>query len=255
MPDGAIVIPDTAAAPKDYTLSGAQEIALKSVRALIDGTGAGSAFLPTLQLLDPNGHVMWEGAAQSTVAAGGSADVSWFPGLGATGGATPPPVTTATSWGYAAVDPLHPFTVPAGAHTTYANMTSFATNDPATFASGIDSFGAGVHTVLINSEGTYQISVTALLSGPPAGSQIRAYYDPPLVPASYELGNPDFVPSGTITDRLGVLDLGYGDTAHDGIVFPVGGGAWIETFGTPAPFTATMQMYVTQISATREVLD
>jgi hypothetical protein len=88
MPDGAIVIPDTAAAPKDYTLSGAQEIALKSVRALIDGTGAGSAFLPTLQLLDPNGHVMWEGAAQSTVAAGGSADVSWFPVGAQLGGGT-----------------------------------------------------------------------------------------------------------------------------------------------------------------------
>lgn len=89
MPDGAIVIPDTAAAPKDYTLSGAQEIALKSVRAVIDGSGAASAFLPTLQLLDPNGHVMWEGASSTEVAAGGSADVSWFPGLGGFGqGAT-----------------------------------------------------------------------------------------------------------------------------------------------------------------------
>jgi len=82
MPDGAIVIPDTATAPKDYTLSGAQEIQLKSVRAVIDGTGAAGAFLPTLQLLDPNGHVMWEGATPTTVAAGASADVSWFPGLG-----------------------------------------------------------------------------------------------------------------------------------------------------------------------------
>ena len=82
MPDLPIVIPDTAAAPKDYTLSGTQELALKTVRALIDGSGAASAFLPTLQLLDPNGHVMWEGATSDTVAAGGSADVSWFPGLG-----------------------------------------------------------------------------------------------------------------------------------------------------------------------------
>lgn len=88
MPDGAIVIPDTAAAPKDYTLSGTQEIQLKSVRAVIDGSGAATAFLPTLQLLDPNGHVMWEGATSSTVAAGGSADVSWFPGLGGAGGGT-----------------------------------------------------------------------------------------------------------------------------------------------------------------------
>jgi hypothetical protein len=94
MPDLPIVIPDTAAAPKDYTLSGTQELQLKTVRALIDGTGAASSFLPTLQLLDPNGHVMWEGATSSSVAAGGSADVSWFPGLGGGSGAS----TTNAEW-------------------------------------------------------------------------------------------------------------------------------------------------------------
>lgn len=88
MPDLPIVLPDTAVAPKDYTLSGTQELALKTVRALIDGSGAASAFLPTLQLLDPNGHVMWEGATSDTVAAGASADVSWFPGLGGSGAST-----------------------------------------------------------------------------------------------------------------------------------------------------------------------
>jgi hypothetical protein len=88
VPDLPIVIPDTATAPKDYTLSGTQELALKTVRALIDGSGAATAFLPTLQLLDPNGHVMWEGATSDTVAAGASADVSWFPGLGAGGAST-----------------------------------------------------------------------------------------------------------------------------------------------------------------------
>jgi hypothetical protein len=130
MPDGAIVIPDTAAAPKDYTLSGAQEIALKSVRALIDGTGAGSAFLPTLQLLDPNGHVMWEGAAQSTVAAGGSADVSWFPVGAQLGGATG---TGAVISAYAFKSAGFP-TFGVGVH----NLTfgSLIKNDPTFSASG-----------------------------------------------------------------------------------------------------------------------
>jgi hypothetical protein len=81
VPDGSIVIPDIHTAPKDYKLVGAQEIALKSVRAVIDGTGAGADFLPTLQLLDPNLNVMWEGPAPNVVVAGASADVSWFPGL------------------------------------------------------------------------------------------------------------------------------------------------------------------------------
>jgi hypothetical protein len=79
MPDQSYVLPNIEAVPKDYTLSGAQGIVLKCVRAVVDGTGAGSAFLPTLQLLDPNGNVMWEGVPFTTVAAGGSADVTWFP--------------------------------------------------------------------------------------------------------------------------------------------------------------------------------
>lgn len=79
MPDESFVVPNVSAVPKDYMLSGAQEIVLKSVRAVVDGSAAASAFYPTLQLLDPNGNVMWEGVPITTVAAGGSADVSWFP--------------------------------------------------------------------------------------------------------------------------------------------------------------------------------
>src|SRR6478736_1848166 len=94
MPDIPIVLPDTAAAPKDYTLSGSQNLLLKTVRALIDGSGAGTAFLPTLQMLDQNGHVMWEGPTSSTVAAGASADVSWFRGLGSAGSGPAPPAFT-----------------------------------------------------------------------------------------------------------------------------------------------------------------
>jgi hypothetical protein len=88
VPDGAIVVPDTHAAPKDYTLAGTQEIALKSVSAEIDGSGAASSYKPTLQLLDPNGHVCWEGEVSDAVAAGASVRASWFPGLGGTGAST-----------------------------------------------------------------------------------------------------------------------------------------------------------------------
>jgi hypothetical protein len=130
VPDLPIVIPDTAAVPKDYTLSGTQELALKTVRALIDGSGAGSAFLPTLQLLDPNGHVMWEGATSSTVAAGASADVSWFPGLGATGSSTPGTSHGATAfvWGVFGAQTIP--TGGAGANITWAH---FQTNDTTIF--------------------------------------------------------------------------------------------------------------------------
>lgn len=79
MPDVAIVNTTVASAPKDYTLSGSQELLLKAVRAVVDGSGAGSAFLPCLELLAPDGTVMWQATPASSLAAGASADVSWFP--------------------------------------------------------------------------------------------------------------------------------------------------------------------------------
>jgi hypothetical protein len=83
MPDVAIVNTTVTTTPTDYTVPGTQEIIVKAVRASIDGSGAASSYLPALQLLDSAGHVMWTAVnTASPVAAGASADVSWFPGLG-----------------------------------------------------------------------------------------------------------------------------------------------------------------------------
>lgn len=87
MPDVAIKQAQVASSPAGYTVPGAQEIVLKSVKASFDGTGASGNFVPLLQLVEPGGTVMVECPASVSVAAGGSADVSWFPGLaGTTGG-------------------------------------------------------------------------------------------------------------------------------------------------------------------------
>lgn len=82
MADRAIVNRNVAAAPKDYQVAAGISLDLKAVRAVIDGSGAAGAFLPTLQLIAPDGTVMWESAPPTSTAAGGSADVSWFPGVG-----------------------------------------------------------------------------------------------------------------------------------------------------------------------------
>lgn len=74
-------------APAGYTVPGAQEIVVKSVRALVDGSGAGAAFQAVLQLVAADGSIVWEAPTDSTIAAGGSANVSWFPRVGAGGGA------------------------------------------------------------------------------------------------------------------------------------------------------------------------
>lgn len=85
MADIAIRASATAAVPRDYTIPGAQEILPKAVSASFDGTGAAGQFFPCLQVLDPGGNVMFTAVSQTILSPGASADVSWFPGLGATG--------------------------------------------------------------------------------------------------------------------------------------------------------------------------
>lgn len=82
MADVSIRATAITSAPMDYKVPGSQEIAPKSVTASMDGTGAASAWFPCLQLLDPAGNVMFSAIAQQSVAAGGLADISWFPHVG-----------------------------------------------------------------------------------------------------------------------------------------------------------------------------
>lgn len=162
MPDAAIVVPDTTAAPKDYTLTGAQEIVLKSVRAVVDGSGAGSTYLPALQLLDPNGNVMWEGTTLTTVAAAGSADVSWFPRVG---GSSSGPSPSTSELAVCALYSGSARTVTTAAGLTYVSIqdgiasAGFGSTDSAVFTNGSTTLftGSAVYGVQINAPGTYRV--------------------------------------------------------------------------------------------------
>ena len=79
MPDDALVNRNSKAAPKDYVVPGAQEFVLKAAAAAMDGSASTGSWQPALQLISPAGDVMWT-ACLPTVAAAGSANVSWFPG-------------------------------------------------------------------------------------------------------------------------------------------------------------------------------
>ena len=68
-------------APLNYTVPNAGELLPLAVEALVDGTSAAVPFYAVLQVLDPNGRSMGKYKSAS-IAAGGSADVSWFRGLG-----------------------------------------------------------------------------------------------------------------------------------------------------------------------------
>jgi len=81
MTDTPIIDLPVHAAPKQYMVAGAQEIILKGVTASFDGTLAAGDFVPAVQILDPGGHVVGTYTLGSTLAAGASADISWFPGV------------------------------------------------------------------------------------------------------------------------------------------------------------------------------
>jgi len=87
--DISILDPSAAAAPKGYTIKGAQEVVIRNVTASFDGTSAASAWVPALQIVDPSGFVTGTYPLGTSLAAGASADVSWFPSVGGSTSSTP----------------------------------------------------------------------------------------------------------------------------------------------------------------------
>lgn len=82
MADAQIFLPASANAPKTYVVPDAAEFLLKAVNADMDGSGAGSDWLPCVTILSDAGEVIARAVDQDVkVLAGGSAEVSWFPHL------------------------------------------------------------------------------------------------------------------------------------------------------------------------------
>jgi hypothetical protein len=68
--------------PEAYPVPSTQEIVPKSVTAIFDGSAAATGFVPVLRFISDAGIEVAVCEAPVTVAAGGSARVSWFPGGG-----------------------------------------------------------------------------------------------------------------------------------------------------------------------------
>ncbi len=79
MADVQILASGVTAAPLDYVIPGAQEILIKNISASFDGGGTGSAWQPAIVLVAPGGKEVGTFPVGNAVAAGASADVSWFP--------------------------------------------------------------------------------------------------------------------------------------------------------------------------------
>src|SRR6266700_1149263 len=93
MPDVAINAQAVINAGQGYVVPDSQEIIIRAVRASYNGAAAAGSYVPTLQIVTDGGLVVAECPVSSMVAAGASADVSWFPRV------TAPTTATTTSSG------------------------------------------------------------------------------------------------------------------------------------------------------------
>lgn len=98
MPDRQFVAPfGSKAAPADWLLPASLQIVPKAAWAQFNGAGASGAFKPCLRIISDSGHIAAEAVSETIVAAGASADVTWFPGvIGMEGCACEPTVGVTT---------------------------------------------------------------------------------------------------------------------------------------------------------------
>lgn len=149
MPDTQIHPTGTLAVPADYKVPDSAELLLKNAYAHFDGSGAAGSFLPLLRIVSDAGSTVIEAVADTTVAAGASADASWFPRVAAAAAAT----GFAAGW-VTLLDGN--ITVPTGATYTQYDFTpaSMYTNDSTTFT--VDS----TNGLKLNSNGWYELAAT-----------------------------------------------------------------------------------------------
>src|SRR5438270_4725640 len=129
MADVLVPAPGSSAAPLDYLIPGAQEIILKALAARFDGSAAAAAFYPAVQLIAPGNITGPTFKTRSSVAAGGSADVTFGPFLDEDAAATPAsPASLPIALG---ID--FSTTITAGVNNTMNLSDGFGTNDTSVF--------------------------------------------------------------------------------------------------------------------------
>jgi len=101
MADVQILATGVSAAPLDYDVPAANAITPKACFAHYDGSGSAGAYLPALEIISDSGHTVTIAVPSSSVAAGGTADVSWFPwrrGVTVQQGGNAGPLGTLFAW-------------------------------------------------------------------------------------------------------------------------------------------------------------
>ena len=122
-------------APASWTLPASLNLQPKNVYASYNGTSAAGSFVPCLQIISDSGHTVGSYPCATTVAAGASADVTWFPRVSAP--QTAAPGATAYLEGVFAAQ-----TIPSGGGGGIVRWNHFRTNDTTVFGTNATAQGA-----------------------------------------------------------------------------------------------------------------
>lgn len=87
--DVQVLVTGQADAPATFTIPGNGQLQPKAIFASYDGTSAGGDFLPAIKIISDGGETVGVYPTATTVVAGASADVSWFPRLASSASISP----------------------------------------------------------------------------------------------------------------------------------------------------------------------
>lgn len=252
MADVQILAQGTAAAPLRYTVPGAVEIVLKSAAATFDGTGAASAWLPAVRITSPAGVVQTRAITDSTVAAGASADVSFFPGAKSAATAAP-----ASSGGLPNAVMIKTNTQTVAGNTTVQislDSTTFATTDATVFS-------ASGSNIVIHKTGMYAAYINMVPDNTdPDPTQFQLYPkwlggvtnpDAPwqkIVPRIFNVNGPaglqGYMPDGTspvLAHNMDNFSIAYVSEVNATL------GAWMAALSATGQQTSTVLLAVVQV--------
>ena len=230
----------------NYTVPNGGELAPFNVEATIDGTGAGSAFYAVLQVLDPNGRSMGK-YITSSIAAGASADVTWFPrslvpAPTSSGGSGPAILFDQTLSGTAASIATAVGGIPQ-THTDLLVVTTLRSNEAIT---GSNSGGLSINSNTANAKQNYLRVANTTVTGNTAGSGAQGINVLALTSANADAGvfgnTWVYIPnyqSGNVVTCLFVDGLAPANAAFTNWLVDVGQGRWNNQTGPVTQITAT----------------
>lgn len=174
--DQQVLVTGVASTPATFTIPGNGQIRPKSVFAHFDGSAAASAFLPVVKITSDGGELIAICPTTQSVAAGGSADVTWFQGVGGGGGGHGLQALIG-----ARLQATNTQSIPDGTNTNLVYQSVLFDTD------GMANLGADNRILTVNTAGLYLVVCETQWAFNTAGRRINvalhnAYYTDAAIP-------------------------------------------------------------------------